>query len=303
METLHTRPLWPGWETGPLLHSDGPVTVYRIDRDLPGGRQSAKLTKISVAGTRRTPWLEEADPAEAAGLRPFPFELEDCRRELALAGKLAGDAQVLCQEQSLFVQRDEGYGWDVLLRSPLLPPVALAIRRGIREAQLLDMGVSACRALAAGRQLGLSHGCISPATLFAEGDGSFRLGGFGLSQLLRKSGLLPLSQKECMAPEQARGGEADEPGDLYALALVLYWFLNEGRAPFQPLPPAACSREERERAVLRRLEGERIPAPLHGSQELLRVLRRAVAPDPAARYRQIGELEEALRRLQGERSL
>jgi serine/threonine protein kinase len=95
-----------------------------------------------------------------------------------------------------------------------------------------------------------------------------------------------------MPPEQAAGQPVDERADVYALGAILYHLLA-GRPPYEGT---------RSREVLTQvLEGEPVPlARLQSAvpQELLDVVARAMAREPARRYPSARELAEDLRRFQ-----
>ena len=99
-----------------------------------------------------------------------------------------------------------------------------------------------------------------------------------------------------MAPEIFGGRPYGSTADIYSLGLVLYWLLNERRLPFLPLPPAALSAEEDEQARIRRLRGERIPAPKNGSAALRRIVLKACEFKPENRYQSAAEMHEDLLR-------
>jgi WD40 repeat protein len=98
-----------------------------------------------------------------------------------------------------------------------------------------------------------------------------------------------------MPPEQALGRPVDERADVYALGSILYHLLS-GRAPYS---------ESSSHEVLQRVISSQ-PAPLAQlqprlTQDLLDIVSRAMARDPAQRYPSARELAEDLRRfLQGQ---
>src|SRR5437773_1169146 len=87
-----------------------------------------------------------------------------------------------------------------------------------------------------------------------------------------------------MAPEQARGEvhQPDERADIYALGAIL-WFLTTASVPLTPLTAAVRRDAARRPAGLARSRN-RIPRPLAA------ICAKAMARDPAARYRRTEEL-------------
>jgi len=95
-----------------------------------------------------------------------------------------------------------------------------------------------------------------------------------------------------MPPEQAAGRPVDERADVYSLGVILYHLLA-GRSPYSD----TTSREVLERVLTE------APTPLAQlqprlTQELLDIVSRAMARDPAQRYPTALELAEDLRRFQ-----
>ncbi len=93
-----------------------------------------------------------------------------------------------------------------------------------------------------------------------------------------------------MPPEQAAGKPVDERADVYALGAILYHLLS-GRAPYS---------ETTSQEVLQHVLAEE-PAPLsrlrpRPPQDLVDIVSRAMARDPAQRYPSARELAEDLRR-------
>ena len=114
----------------------------------------------------------------------------------------------------------------------------------------------------------------------------------------KTSGGTKIGTYKYMAPEVYNNQPYGHQADLYSLGLVLYWLLNERRMPFVPMPPVKLTAGMEEDARNRRLWGEEIPAPAHGSPGLKKIVLRACAYDPKKRYRNAGELLEDLTALE-----
>ena len=97
-----------------------------------------------------------------------------------------------------------------------------------------------------------------------------------------------------MAPEVYNNRPYGSGADLYSLGLVLYWLLNDRRMPFMPLPPAKILAGQDEEARQRRLSGEPLPPPTHGSAELKAIVLKACAYAQEERFHSAREMYEAL---------
>ena len=124
------------------------------------------------------------------------------------------------------------------------------------------------------------RGKKSPSTIRAdEGDGS----------LLTVAGSV-MGTPAYMAPEQARGEALDERADVFALGAMMYHVLG-GAPPFQ----AATTTDVLAAAASGRVQPLAKRSPDVPS-DLIAIVERAMAKDPAQRYANAGELAVELRR-------
>jgi len=162
--------------------------------------------------------------------------------------------------------------------------------------EALHLAVQAARGLACAHESGVMHQDIKPANLMITRQGQVKILDFGLAKLLGEAALTrPLSAlgtPSYMSPEQARGIETDHRTDLWSLGVVLYQMLT-GRLPFQGDTP---------HSILLALT-QSSPPPLGRDdlpEEVERVVGRALAKDPRARYQDANELIAALQELDPE---
>ncbi len=147
----------------------------------------------------------------------------------------------------------------------------------------LEVMKQTCSALAAAHDAGIVHRDIKPANIMIDRNGGVRVTDFGLAK--RTEGDVNvtadgrvLGTPAYVAPEMAKGAEADARSDLYSLGATVFFALS-GRSPFEgsnfsevlikqatePAPPLATV------------------AP-HVDRRLCYIIDRLLSKDPEARY-------------------
>lgn len=158
---------------------------------------------------------------------------------------------------------------------------------GMQEQQVRQMAQELARALIQFAKRGVVHQAVKPHNVLAAPDGSFWLGAppFGEEAKMPCGGDL-----SCMCPEMYWGMEFDGRADVYALGVLLYTMLNNGCLPL-------CQKDDTldamRTACLRRLEGEELPPPAHGSKQLKALVLKACAYERDQRFATMEALLEA----------
>ena len=119
------------------------------------------------------------------------------------------------------------------------------------------------------------RGGIFPDNICTDGQGHFAI---GPAKMEKWSG----QELEFVAPELYWHGNCSPASDVYSLALLVYYGLNEGRLPFET---ATVSGQ------LARMSGKALPAPKAAGKRLCEVLEKATSFQAADRYQSPEELQ------------
>ncbi len=223
-------------------------------------------------------------------------------REIALMNKVKGHSNIVSYEDHDVIEHTDGIGWDILIRMELLTPLNVHLQRTVQmpRGEVVRMGIHLCRALELCQRHNIIHRDVKSENIFISADGNYKLGDFGVARtVLASSGALTqVGSPSYMAPEMFQAGKTYNASvDTYALGLVLYRCLNEGRLPFYPPYPQPLTPEDRNMAEGKRLSGLELPRAVNATAALDAILRKACAPDPAGRFASPTEMRLALEKL------
>ena len=150
-----------------------------------------------------------------------------------------------------------------------------------------------CDALSRAHALGIVHRDVRPAHILIGSHGEVVLAGWAAALRPGEPAPAIANDPAYIAPELARGEAADERSDVYAVGATLFHALLR-RSPATAIEPAA--------ALAARARG-RASAPTAGERarlpgDVIAVMMRAMAADPALRQHAINELREDLQHCQ-----
>lgn len=179
--------------------------------------------------------------------------------------------------------------WMELVRGRTLD----ALRReqgtfGAREAAL--MGLDLCRALTAVHQAGLVHRDINSRNVMREDGGRIVLMDFGTGRDVAAAGgaATMAGTPYFMAPETLRGEPAGVQSDIYSAGVLLFHLVT-GTYPVQgdSIRALRAAHAGGVATLLREARADLEPP-------FVRVVEKALAADPAARWATAGQMEQAL---------
>lgn len=168
----------------------------------------------------------------------------------------------------------------------------LAERAPLSEDESRRIASRVLEALAVAHDAGIVHRDVNPQNVLITPDGEVKITDFGIAKVLEDAGITQgapqLGTPHYLSPEQAFGEQVTPRADLYGVGVMLYEMLS-GRLPFEG------------GSAMKIAYGHLFdpPPPLREvatgvSEEIARVVERALAKDPAERWASAAEMRAAL---------
>ena len=266
---------WPGWEFVRRLGGGSYGEVYEIRQQIGSFERRAALKVIPVprdAAELHELYSQGYDNASIE--RSLREQVENVVREFSVMFDLRECPNVVRCEELRIVDRPDGVkGKDICMQMELLTPLSLMLHAEDAQTQAIRVGMDLLNALAFCRKLKIVHRDIKPQNIFVSPKGEYKLGDFGVAKTMDRTGSATMiGTINYMAPEVHSVARYGSSADVYSLGLVLYWLLNERHLPFVPILNRPAKQSEVEQAVSRRFQGEPIPFPKNGSEELCRLV-------------------------------
>ena len=191
----------------------------------------------------------------------------------------------------------------IMIRMEKLDCLSKAVREGtqmLRRDEILQLGIDICTALEFCEKKGIIHRDIKPSNLFFSDKTGFKLGDFGISRTMdhiyMATFMSGVGTPQYVSPEVYYGRSYNNQVDIFSLGMVLYMLLNESYMPFlrDDLELQPQGTEARRVALMRRMSGEKLPAPINADPQLSSVILKACAYNPLDRFTTATEFKEAL---------
>jgi len=168
-------------------------------------------------------------------------------------------------------------------------------RRPLPIDEVLDIAIQTCEGLQAAHEKGIVHRDIKSANLMVTSRGQVKIMDFGLARLSNRTRITRIGASpgtpSYMAPELFDANEADQRSDIWSLGVLIYEMIA-GRLPFEAETEATLFF-----AILNK-EPEPLTALRSGVPlELERVVTKALAKNPDARYQHVEDLAVDLKAL------
>lgn len=155
------------------------------------------------------------------------------------------------------------------------------------EDEVVDFGIQMSSLLETLEAKNIFHGNISPKNIFVTADRKYKIGGF--TDFEGK-----IDDKSYIAPEVFRQENVDYTTDIYSVGIIMYAMCNGGKIPFEN---DSCDRDS---ACKERFSGKAVTAPSEGDEKLKSVIVIACQPDNANRWKNAGNIKNALTSIKAE---
>ncbi|MDR2736352.1 MAG: protein kinase [Gracilibacteraceae bacterium] len=298
------EPLWGKWYIDSLLGRGAFGSVYKVHQE---EFNKTRFSAVKILSIPRDD--EELRQMIGEGLDKDALKayLHVCvtsiLSEIDLMSQFSGNSHFVSLMDHEIIERTGSIGWDILMRMELLTSLAdRTAAQPLSPAETIKMGIHICRALELCAQNRIIHRDIKPANIFVSPYGEYKLGDFGIARTLDQT-LANLSQKGTnayMAPEVFKHEPYGPCADICSLGIVMYRCLNHNRIPFLPDYPKPIMPQDRETALLRRMNGETVPDLVSEgiSSGLNTLVLQACACDPRDRFESPTHMRQALEALE-----
>lgn len=168
-------------------------------------------------------------------------------------------------------------------------PLSTRVKQGpMPVAETMSIVAQAAEALHAAHENGTIHRDVKPGNLIVKPNGAVVLVDFGVARSNAVTSVTAVNAivgtALYMAPEQVAKGNVSPATDIYALGAVAYHCIS-GHPPFDG--------DNALQVALRHLEDEPEPLPAHVPDDVVALISRAMAKQPADRFATAAEFAEA----------
>ncbi len=309
------EPLWDEWYVCEELGRGSYGCVYRAVNRLT--KEECAIKEILVPNRERTLKDAKLEGMDEESAKKYFFRVvERTECEAKLMHQLAECKNIVqFKEEKIYdLNPFQEYGWGIYIRMELLVPLKeILLNKQFYLKDLLKLGKDLCNALHFCEQNRIIHQDIKPDNIFFDKENNvYKLGDFGIAQetgraTAKKGRPGTLSY---MSPEVFQRSEVTHALDLYGLGMLLYRIMNQFRMPFLPKYPEPFSPEDRNNALMHRLNGYEVSEPniqmkasfgiiideseTECAHQIAKILQKSISADINNRYKSAYELKSVL---------
>ena len=292
---------WQDWHITEELGEGAYGRVYRAEKEN-GGVTAVSAIKVIQVPSERAELLSlrREFASEEELRRNLKAMVDEYANEIRAMYRLQGHTHIVSIQDHVVEELNDGAGWRIYIRMEYLQPFDdYAMTHTFSGKEIIRLGISLCEALSVCAEHGILHRDIKPENLFVTENGQFKLGDFGIAKALDRT-VSAYSSKgtfSFMAPEVFHGKPYDSRADLYSTGIILYKLANRNRDPFIDPEKQIITHQDREQAMSRRMQGEKLPAPADADEKLAKVILKACEFNPQDRYNTPDVMMRALKEL------
>ena len=287
---------WTSWEITDEIGSGSYGTVYQIEKE-----DQIKAVKVIEIPQKEEYSLIMLEHGQNAGSYCQSIA-QNFEAEIATL-QLLGDCENIIHIDDYYVLKNEdGIGWTIyIFMDCYISFLEYSAMHQFEEKDIIKLAKEMTNALIACQEAGVIHRDIKPENILVDEENDrYLLCDFGLArQLSYKSKVLSVKGTyKYMAPEVYHGKEYSSNVDIYSLGLILYQYMNQRRGLFIPLDQNIVLYSDHVKSLERRMDNEKIPAPVDASPEFADIIKKMIAYDPVERYASADKLLKDLELLE-----
>ena len=291
---------WQDWKIVNYLGSGTYGKVYEIERNASGIQEKAALkivTRPKDAGELEADYQNGYDKESISAKYTQIFQ--EYRNEYKLMKELQGQSNIVSCDDFFIEENPDGIGGKIYIRMELLTSLQKETReRLLPEEEVIRLGKDICKALILCESRNIIHRDIKPDNVMISRFDDYKLGDFGVAKVMNHTTNATMTGTTgYIAPEVLHMEKYGKEVDIYSLGIVMYWLLNNRRMPFIDADETLTPFKANE-ALLKRYQGDQIPAPKNGSARLKEIVLKACEYLPKDRYASAQEMYDELDALQ-----
>ena len=287
---------WSGWKIVKYLGGGAYGKVYEIERNNSGIQEKAAVKIVSRPKEESELEVDYQNGYDRESIAVKYTEiLQEYKNEYKLMKELQGQSNIVSCDDFAIEENPDGIGGKIYIRMELLTPLQKVTKEHLlSEKEVIKLGKDICKALILCESRNIIHRDIKPDNIMISQFGDYKLGDFGVSKVMsHTTGATMTGTEGYMAPEVLHIEKYGKEVDIYSLGIVMYWLLNNRRMPFIGADEKVTLVNANQ-AAIRRYQGEKIPAPKNGSDELKKIVLKACEYKPKDRYLTAQEMYDVL---------
>lgn len=291
--------IWPEWKAVQKVGEGSFGKVFRCVRKEYDIETECAIKVISIPKNESEINAIRAEYASEDSVKAhFKEIVDEFANEIKMMVLLKGAPNIVSVENYKIVEKKDGIGWDIYIQMEYLTTFSeFARKNSFTERAVARLATDICSALEVCEEKNIIHRDIKPDNIFIDNYGNYKIGDFGVARKLEHASIA-MSKKGTytyMAPEVYHSAEYDNRADIYSLGMVMYKLLNRGRDPFTDPYAETVAYHDREAALVNRMRGENLPAPVDASLPMSKIIIKACSYDPKNRFVSPGAFKAALK--------